>query len=143
VSNNCLHIAVVGVLISVVSGCVVDRISLVDTNQVTVVKQESEKIKILWTDVYQKDGHTWVYGALKQKGYRPSMPIKTHVDVQVLSEDGSILYEAFSEDIYVPRNQVGKGPDWKRFRVKLSENLPADSRVNIQVHTGSHKICAG
>ncbi len=126
-------------MIYVVSGCAVNRISLVDTNQVTVAKQDSEKIKILWTDVYQKDGHTWVYGVLKQKGYRSSMPIKTHVDVQVLSKDGSILYETFSEDIYVPRNRVGKGPDWKRFRVQLPTEISGESRISMTVHVGEHK----
>lgn len=85
-SKNYLSLVAAGMLVSVVSGCAVNRISLVETNQVTVAGQDSEKIEILWTDVYQKDGDTWAYGVLKQRGYHPSLPIKTHVDVQVLSE---------------------------------------------------------
>lgn len=142
-SKKYLHYAAVGVLVFIISGCSVNRVSLVDTNQVTVTRRDSEKIEILWTDVYQKDGCTWAYGILKQRGYHSSMPIKTHVDVQVLSEDGSVQYEAFSEDISVPRNRVGKGPDWKRFRVKLTENIPAGSQVNILLHNGRHEISAG
>lgn len=141
--KNYLSLVAVGVLVSIVSGCATNRVSLVDTKQVTVVRQDSEKVKILWTDVYQKDGQIWAYGVLKQRGYHPSMPIKTHVDVQVLSKDGAVQYETFSEDIYVPRNRVGKGPDWKRFRVKLAADIPAGSRIHIKVHSGRHEISAG
>jgi hypothetical protein len=128
-----------GMLVFNISGCATNRISLVDTNQVSVVRHDSEKIEILWTDVYQKDGQVWAYGVLKQRGYRLSMPIKTHVDVQVLSEDGSVHYETISDDIYVPRNRVGKGPDWKRFRVQLPTEILGGSRISMTVHVGEHK----
>lgn len=127
-------------ILSVLSipGCATNRVSLVDSNQVSVAKQESEKVKILWTDVYQKDGQTWAYGVLKQRDYHPSA-IKTHVDIQVLSKDGSVQYEAFSEEIYVPRNRVGKGPDWKRFRVPLPTEISDGSKISMTVHFGKHK----
>ena len=126
------------VLVMSVPGCAANRVSLVDTHQVTVARQDSEKIEILWTDIYQKDGHTWAYGVLKQRGYHPSAPIKTHVDVQVLTEDGSIQFETFSEDFHVPRNRVGKGPDWKRFRVQLLPEISEGSKIAITVHVGKH-----
>jgi hypothetical protein len=129
---------ILSVLVMSIPGCATNRVSLVDTNQVSVAMQDSEKIEILWTDVYQKDGQTWAYGVLKQRGYHPSAPIKTHVDVQVLSEDGSVQYETFSEDIYVPRNRVGKGPDWKRFRVQLPTEISEGSNISITVHVGKH-----
>lgn len=134
-----IALLILGVLLASITGCATNRVSLVDTNQVIVAKQDSEKIKILWTDVYQKDGQTWAYGVLEQRGYGPSMPIKTHVDVQVLSEDGSVCYETFSEDVNVPRNRVGKGPDWKRFRVQLPIEISEGSKVFMSVHFGQHK----
>ncbi|HML73198.1 MAG TPA: hypothetical protein PKB02_01755 [Anaerohalosphaeraceae bacterium] len=141
-SKNCLQLMVVGILVFVVSGCAANRVSLMDTNQVTVAKQDSEKIRILWTDVYQTDGQTWAYGALKQRGYHPSS-IKAHVDIQVLSEDGSVQYETFSDDVYVPRNRPGKGPDWRRFKVQLAENIPTEAVVAMKVHSGKHKDTTG
>ncbi len=126
------------VLVMSIPGCATNLVSLVDTHQVSVTKHDSEKIEILWTDVYQKDGQTWAYGVLKQRGYHPSAPIKTHVDVQVLTEDGSIQFETFSEDFYVPRNRVGKGPDWKRFRVQLPTEISEGSKIAITVHVGKH-----
>jgi hypothetical protein len=136
-----ITLLILGVLLISIPGCATNRVSLVDTNQVTVANQGSEKIRILWTDIYQKDGQTWAYGVLKQRGYYASAPIKTHIDVQVLSEDGSVRYETFSEDIYVPRNRVGKGPDWKRFRVKLGENIQEGSNVLMKVHSGKNGNC--
>ncbi|MHB9068734.1 MAG: hypothetical protein ACYC54_00030 [Sedimentisphaerales bacterium] len=132
-----LRFLAVGVLASIISGCAANQVSLVDKNLVSVEKQDSEKIKILWTDVYQKDGQTWAYGALKQRGYYPST-IKTHMDIEVLSKDGSVQYETFSKDVYVPRIRAGKGPNWTRFRVQLAGNVPPGSKVTMKVHSGRH-----
>jgi len=119
------------------SGCNTNRVSLVEQGLVKVTKQVSEKIDILWTDVYQQDGQTWVYGVLKQRFPSPSA-IRTHVDIQVLNSDGSIQYETATEDVFVPRNRIGKGLDWKRFRVRLPEKLLEGSQISMTVHSGSH-----
>ena len=122
------------------SGCSTSRMSLVDEGYLSVEEQNSEKIKILWTDVYQEEGQTWIYGVLKQ----PSMTggtIKTHVDIQILNTDGTVHYETTSKELYVPRNRVGKGPDWKRFRVKLVDNIPEGAKVLVKVHSGTYKDC--
>ena len=37
------------------SGCSSNRISLAEKNLVSVKKQDSKKIEILWADVYEKD----------------------------------------------------------------------------------------
>ena len=47
------------------AGCSVNPHSMTGDNRVSVEKQDSEKVKILWTDVYQEDGQTWAYGVLK------------------------------------------------------------------------------
>ena len=54
------------------------------------------------------------------------------------STDGSIEYETVSRDLYVPRNRVGKGLEWKRFKVQLPNELSKDSRICMTVHSGSH-----
>jgi len=121
-------LTIVGILLAALTltGCSANRVSLADQGLVSVEKQDSEKVKILWTDVYQQDGQTWAYGVLKQRASSLSA-IKTHVDIQVLNSDGSIQYETITDDLFVPRNRVGKGPDWKKFRVQLPDELPKDS----------------
>lgn len=120
------------------SGCSSNRISLAEKNLVSVKKQDSKKIEILWADVYEKDGQTWVYGVLKQQ--RPSpIAIKTHVDIQVLATGESAYYETVSEDVYVPRNRAGKGIGWKKFKVRLPDTIAEGSQITMTVHSGSHE----
>ena len=130
-------VLILSVLMVFVSGCAVNRVSLVDTHQVSVARQDSEKIKILWTDIYQKDGQTWAYGVLKQSS-SVGGTIKAHVDIQILSPDGSLQYETVSKELYVPRKRIGR-MDWKRFRVQLPSELLIDSRVIMSVHSGHHE----
>ena len=117
------------------SGCSTSRVSLSDRSIVSVEKQDSEKIKILWTDIYQEEGKTWVYGVFKQPSTTGGT-IKTHLDIQLMAPDGDVQYETVSKEIYVPRNRIGKGPDWKRFRVKLGMDIQEGSKVLIKVHSG-------
>ena len=133
-----LMMAGISLVTLVLSGCSSNRISLADQGLVSVEKHGSEKVKILWTDVYQQDGQTWLYGVLKQRFPSPSA-IRTHVDIQVLNSDGAIQYETATEDVLVPRNRIGKGLDWKRFRVRLPEKLLEGSQISMTVHSSSHK----
>ena len=136
---NCRKMTMVRILVAtlILAGCSANRVSLTDQGFVSVEKQDSEKVKILWTDVYEQDGHTWVYGVLKQHGISTGS-IKTHVDIQVLNPDGSIQYETITDELFVPRNRVGKGPDWKRFGVQLPDELPKNYQIRMAVHTGRH-----
>ena len=132
-------VKVVGIVLVglVVSGCSANRISLADTGKVSIQKHDSGKVKILWADVYQKDGKNWAYAVLKQQAGNSSA-MKTHLDIQVLSEEGAVQYEGFSDDVYVPRNRVGKGPDWKRIRMPLPDELPIQSQIKVIVHNGQN-----
>ena len=116
------------------SGCSTSRVSLSGRSIVSVEKQDSEKIKILWTDLYQEEGQTWVYGVLRQHSTTGGT-IKTHLDIQILDPDGDVQYETTSKELYVPRNRIGKGPDWKRFRVKLGVDIQEGSKAFIKVHS--------
>jgi hypothetical protein len=130
-----------GILLSVLAlaGCSANPQSMAGDNRISIEKQNSEKVKILWSDVYLEDGRTWVHGVLKQQNQYASA-VKIHVDIQVLSEDSSVHYETISDDLYVPRKQFGKGPNWVRFKVRLSEDIPAGSTVNLKIHSGTHDI---
>jgi hypothetical protein len=65
-------------------------------------------------------------------------PVKAHVDITIRAEDGSIRQEFRSDDVYVPRRHVGKGPDWKRFKVRVPHGIAKGSAVSTLVHSGCH-----
>lgn len=138
--RNLETMKIVGILLVSLAlcGCSASRVSLADQDLVSVEKQDSEKVEILWTDVYQQDGQTWIYGVLKQNGISTSS-LETHVDIQVLNPAGSIQNETTTDDLFVPRNRIGKGPDWKKFRVQLPDALSKESLIKITVHSGSHE----
>lgn len=94
---KCRKMTMFGILIAtlILAGCSANRVSLADHSLVSFEKQDSNKIKILWTDVYEQDGQVWAYGVLKQHGIGTSS-IKTHVDIQVFNPDGSIQYETIT-----------------------------------------------
>ena len=124
-------------LIGFISGCVTNRVSLVDESLVSVEKQGNESVEILWTDVYQDGEDTVVYGVIRRRSHT-SYPIKTHVDVAIVSPDGTMLQEARTPDIYVARRVPGKGTDWTRFKIRFPGVLTQGSKVNMVVHSGSH-----
>ena len=61
-------ISIIGcLLIRFISGCVTNRVSLVDESMVSVEKQGNETVEILWTDVYQDGEDTVVYGVIRRR----------------------------------------------------------------------------
>jgi hypothetical protein len=126
------------VLPVVISGCATNRTDVVEKGSVSVETVSSKKVKILWTDVYQDGEDFAVYGVV-QRGSHTSYPIKTHVDITILSPDGTVLQEARTPDTYVPRRIPGKGISWERFQVRFADIPPQGSRVNVVVHSGKHE----
>ena len=120
-----------------VEGCATNRVDLVDKGVVSVETVPSKRIDILWTDVYRQGDDSIIYGALQQRGQR-IYTIKAHVDITIRAEDGSIRQELRSDDINVPRRRVGKGPDWRRFRVRVPHGIAKGSAVSTVVHSGCH-----
>jgi hypothetical protein len=122
----------------IMSGCGGSRVSLVDQGIVSVETKASKNVGILWTDVYQDGEDIIVYGVV-QRSSHTSYPIKTHVDVTILSPDGEVLQEVRTPDILVPRRIPGKGINWKRFEVRFPD-IPHNSRVQAVAHSGLHEI---
>jgi len=135
--KNVVNGAVLVSLVAAVSGCATNRINLADENSIAVVNQDGEIVKVLWADVYHQDGRTWVSGVLKQNGLSRSS-VKRHVDIQVLSVDGSVRYETFSDDVDVPRRRIGRGPGWGRFKTNLDIDVLPGSTVTVRIHSGAH-----
>ncbi len=130
-------IAVFGMVAFFLEGCAANRVDLVDKGMVSVETVPSKRIDILWIDVYRQGDDSIIYGVLQQRGQR-MCPVKAHVDITIRAEDGSIRQELRSDDVYVPRHRVGKGPDWKRFKVRVPHGIAKGSAVSTVVHSGCH-----
>ncbi|MFB0553258.1 MAG: hypothetical protein ACETWQ_08085 [Phycisphaerae bacterium] len=126
-----------GMLATVIPGCATNRVDLVDQGIVSVETKPSKRVNILWTDVYRDGEDIVIYGVVQRRS-RTSYPIKTHVDVIIFFPDGTILQEARTPDIYVPRRIPGKGINWKRFELRFPEISPS-SKIRFVAHEDLHE----
>ena len=123
----------IALVLSVVflAGCGSNRVSLIDSGSVNMEEKEaSGKVYIAWSDVYEDEKGFIVTGVLRRRD-RVGLPIKTHVCVTLLSPDGTVLDEAQSSEVYVPRRIIGKFRGFTRFRVRFEDMPPQGSLVRI------------
>lgn len=130
--------AVFGILTIIISGCVTNRINLVDTGMLSLEQHNTGKVYIAWSGAYEQEDDFVITGVLRRRD-RVGMAIRTHVDVTVLSPDGTILDEARSSDVYVSRRITGRSYlSFERFKVCFP-NIPAkESLVRLVSHSGRH-----
>jgi hypothetical protein len=126
-----------GLLVSTISGCAANRVDLVDSGFLTLEKQATGKVYVAWSDAYEREDGFVVTGVLRRSD-RVGSPIKTHVDVTVLSPDGRVVDTARSGDVYVSRRITGRGQSFKRFSVSFSSMPPRGSTVRVVSHSGPH-----
>jgi hypothetical protein len=118
------------VMLSGIVGCRAPHKSLVDSGIVGLEKQGHGKIHVVWSDVYEDDDGLVVAGVIRRYD-RVGLPIKTHVNVAILSPGGIILNEGQSRDMYVPRNITGKGQSPQRFAVHFAKTPPQGSLIRV------------
>ncbi len=112
-------------------GCASSLVDLTKKGQVAVETVSGEKTRILWAKVYQDGDDTLIKVALRRR-LPTAYPLKTHVDIVVIGPDGEKTLETRTENIYVPRNVPGKGPNVKFFRKYIPGTLPPNSTVRIE-----------
>ncbi len=77
------------------------------------------KAYIAWSSAFEKDDGLVITGVLRRRDH-VGIPIRTHVDVSVLSPEGIILNEVRSSDVYVSRRVTGRScMGSERFEVHL------------------------
>ena len=131
-----LNMIGVSLLTVVFCGCFSNRISLTGQGLVSVIEKENEdNIRILWADVYKQDGKIWAYGAIKSTN---SNAVNAHMDIEILDNEGFLLYETFTEEITIKRTCDCKRKKWEKIRVQLPDELPENSQVVMMVHSGDH-----
>lgn len=126
-----------GILAAVISGCAADRVDLVETGVLTLEKQAAGKVYISWSSVFEQEDGLVITGFLRRRD-RVGSPIKTHVDVTVLSPNGQVVDTARSNDVYVPRRITGRGQSLRRFRIYLRDVPGRGSLVKMVSHSGPH-----
>jgi hypothetical protein len=122
-----------------VSGCAVSGENISKKGLVTVERVSSQKVDILWADVYRTDESLIIRGVVRRREYS-NQPLLVHVDATVLSGDGEILGEAMGRDVWVPRGRVGKGFNYDDFEIRLPMAPPEGGTVKLICHAGPRDI---
>ncbi len=129
---------VFGILAIIISGCATNRVDLVDTGRLNLEQHNTGKVYIAWSGAYEQDDGFVVTGVLRRRD-SVGTAIRTHVDVKVLSPDGTILDEARSSDVYVSRRITGTSYlSFERFKVCFPNVPTKESWVRVVSHSGRH-----
>ena len=128
---------VLGTLTVVFSGCAAGRVDLVESGVLSLEQYTTGKVNIAWSNAYV-DGDGFIVTGVLRRRDTFGLPIKSHVDIAVLSPDGTIIDESRSSEVYVPRRIIGRGGNLKRFRVRFSQIPPEGSLVHLVSHSGPH-----
>ena len=139
--RSTINITVVSLLLLVViSGCTAaNRTDLVKSGVLNIEQQRTGKAYIAWSDAYEEDGGFVITGVLRRRD-QVGGPIKTHVDITILSPDGTVLDEARSSDVYVSRRITGRSYlSFKRFKVRFPSVPAKGSLVRLASHSGKHE----
>jgi hypothetical protein len=128
-----------GILAVVISGCTgAYRTDLVESGVFNIEQQRTGKVYIAWSDAYKENGGFVITGVLRRRDHVGG-PIKAHVDITVLSSDGTILNEARSSDVYVSRRITGRSYlSFERFKVRFPNIPPKGSSIRLVSHSGRH-----
>ncbi len=119
------------------SGCAENRINLMDSGLLTLEKQASGKVYIAWCDAYKDEKGIVVTGVLRRRDHI-GLPIKKHVDVTILTPEGTVLDEARSPDYYIPRDVIGKFERFQRFQVCFPNVPPQGSLIRVVARSGRY-----
>jgi hypothetical protein len=114
-------------------GCCMGRIDLCREGGVSIAGRPSDKVEILWADVWQTDEEVLVYAALRRRAYT-RCPMKVDVDVMVTGPDGAVLEETRLSEVRIPARCCRRMTCWERFRAPLAAVPPTGSKVIISVH---------
>ncbi len=139
--QSTINIIVVTLLLLVVSSSsctAANRTDLVKSGVVTIEQQRTGKAYIAWSSAYKEKGDLVITGVLRRRDH-VGRPIKTHVDVAVVSADGTVVDEARSSGVYVSRRITGRSYlSFERFKIRIPSVPAQGSLVRLVSHSGKH-----
>jgi hypothetical protein len=125
------------VMVAIVSGCAANRVDLVDAGVLTLEPHAAGKVAIAWSSAYRDKEGFVIVGVLTRHDH-VGLPIRTHVDITVLSPERRALDESQTPDIYVPAHVTGRGQSLKRFEARFPHIPPQGSSVRLVCHSDPH-----
>ncbi len=138
--RSVIKIIVVTLLLLVVgSGCMVaDRTDIVKSGIVTIEHQRTGKAYIAWSSAYEEKGGLVITGVLRRHDH-VGKPIKTHVDVTIVSADGTVLKKIRSSGVKVSKRIAGRGyQSFERFKIRIPSVPAKGSLIRLVSHSGKH-----
>jgi hypothetical protein len=121
------------VLIAALAGCASHKVSCLHDHKIVTAKADSASVHILYVDV-QHDGDTLIISGALKRHEVSSHSMSNHIDIAIFDEKGALITQARTDEMYVPRKQIGKGPNFARFKVAV----PMDVRQDITVQVAPH-----
>ena len=106
-----------------------------DTGLIKLEQAKNSKVYIAWSSAFEEDDGLVITGILRRSDH-VGIPVRVHVDVYVLSPEGTILNEVRSSDVYVSRRVAGRScMSSERFEVYLPNIPTEDSLVRVVSHS--------
>ena len=140
--QSIINIAVVSLLIVVVgisSSCsAANRTNLVKSGVVNIEKERTGKAYIAWSSAYEENGELVIIGSLRRSD-RVGSSIKTHVDVEIVSANGTVQSKARSSAIAVSKRIKGRSyQGFERFEIRMAGVPAKGSVIRLVSHSGRH-----
>ena len=93
----------------------------------------------MWAEVRQEGEYAVVTGSLTPKGVG-IRHYSGHVDVEFVDSEGELNKKVRSETIRLCLRGPGKGPKFRRFRIRANTVVPEGGTVRVAYHLGSHDL---
>lgn len=112
------------------SGCAGQQAGLADAAAIHLENHATGQVHVAWSDAHEVDGGLLVTGVVRRQDI-VGPPIRTTVDVEIVSPSGDILDRAQSDSLCVPHRRTSRMQGFERFRVRLSRMPPEGSSLRI------------
>jgi hypothetical protein len=131
---NNIYTLICMIIVIALSGCSINGTDISKDGTVTIERINSERISIPWADAYQNDNNLTISGILKQR-YLSANSLKVYVDVAIRDNNGRLLKEARTADVYVPRKSPCKCNHLTRFGLTVPVVASKGMRICLMVRS--------
>lgn len=132
--RNIVYLFILITAISI-TGCVSERINLVENGKVKLQVKNSERAQFCFVDVYKNHDTCCIYGRIKRLD-RLTHPYRTTVGIEIVDENGKMIKKYNLKDIALPVNKASGGINSVSFRKKLSSNFIEGSTIKLSCGSG-------
>jgi len=135
--NGSMVMAVVSVS-GLLVGCASSGVDLEAVGHVTLLRENSERVKIASAHATQRENGVRIGGTVKRT-YPGFGGTYGHVDIKMVGPDGTVLARADAQ--YYPRFIRRRGPKTSSFSRTVPVELPANTTVYLRPHANRQPAC--